>query len=198
MTFDGNDFQRGAFSMNNWGICFRVRCGIEVITMAAKVVYNFQPLELLWVKVMLTFGTLIVRLNWWWTWWVWRKLYLCSRVLLQRVSGWGDSVVVVGMFQFLQVHLTISFLNSFIHLCLAHNLSHEVLDGWLRVQLQKLRHAAVFILKRLCRWWRGNLIRTLSTTSCERIAERSLRFRVDLIIVELFVCSRVLNKSTNK
>lgn len=139
-----------------------------------------------------TWKSLLRSTGWRWTWWNWRKL-IKRMDLLQWVGGWSGSVCIVGVFQLLQVHLPVGFLNRLVHLRLAHNLPHEILDGRLRIQLQKLRNAAVLVVEYLR--LRSDFIWTLSAATGECIAERSFGFRVDLIGGELlFECARILWK----
>lgn len=154
--------------------------------LSARVAYSTQSLELQWLGGVE--GAHLMS---------WHLMELTETFalggLLQWVCGWRRSVGVVGVFQLLQVHLPVGLLDGFVHLRLAHNLSHEVLDGRFGVQLQELRDAAVLVVEGGLR--RCDFVRALPTAAGECVAERPLWFRVDLIAVgELLVCSRVLWK----
>lgn len=153
--------------------------------------YNFQSFELLWLKIVEVLIHWRHRCSHFVGCCVWGKFK--QRVnLLEWVSRRRDTVGGVRVFQLLQVHLPVRLLDRLVHFRLAHNLPHEILDGWLGVQLQQLRHAAVFIVEGL-RWRRwSDFVRTLPAAPGEGVAERSLSFCVDLIAVELLVASRVL------
>lgn len=115
-----------------------------------------------------------------------------ERKLLQREGGRGSAV---GVFQLLQEHLAVSLLDCLVHFRFAHDLAHQILDGRFRVEFEQLRHAGVVIFKRLWLRWRCcQFIRSLSSASSERVAERSLGFCVNLVAAE---SSRVLGSGKN-
>lgn len=154
-----------------------------------RVFSSFRSSELPWVK-----ATRRVALppvdngNWWRSWWMTR-----GWDLLQRESRRGCAVWV---FQLLKEHLAVGLLDCFVHFRFAHDLTHQILDGRLRVEFQQLSHAGVVVFERL-RWWRWRscqLVWSFSSAARKRVTERSLGFCVNLVVAE---SARVLGSGIN-